>query len=141
MNPQSAACGWYTDCMERAHPCGPTGYVMNFGYPYCKKFAAAASLTSKGREWRDNTMICLQKSLVPFLGVSGPEKRVCDEIKQHGFDSHVACYTGAPSICSLPWSDLFEIAGIIGPGFLDKEGFSQASTVIKMCLCQWSHFC
>lgn len=141
MNPTGANCDWYTRCMEMARPCGPTGYVMSFGYPYCQKFAAAKDLSPIGVQWRDKTMNCLQKALVPMLGASGPFSKVCAEIEQTGFDSHVECYTSTPSICSLPWPDLFNIMSIVGPGFLNPTGYSQAAKVVSMCLCQWSGLC
>ena len=87
-------------------------------------------------------MICLQKSLVPLLGASGDPAQVCSEIETAGFDSHVKCYTDAPSICSLPWSDIWDIADIIGPqGFMDPQGWKQASQAVKICLCEWSGMC
>lgn len=141
MNPDSPTCGWYTECMEKAHPCGPKGYVMDFGYPYCLKFRDAKDLSPAGQAWRDKTMVCLQRSLVPMLGASGPSSQVCSEIDQTGFDSHVHCYTSTPSICSLPWSDLWKIVDIIGPGFLDPQGWKQSAQAIRICLCQWSGAC
>jgi len=87
-------------------------------------------------------MVCLQKSLVPMLGASGPLSQVCPEIEQLGFESHVKCYTSEPSVCSLPWSDLFNIIDIVGPrGLFDPVGWKQTTKVAGMCLCQWTGLC
>ena len=35
---QSANCSFYTECVERNMPCGPSGYALGYGYPFCKAF-------------------------------------------------------------------------------------------------------
>ena len=37
---QSANCSFYTECVERNMPCGPSGYVVGYGYHFCNAFVA-----------------------------------------------------------------------------------------------------
>ena len=37
---QSANCSFYTECVERSIPCGPSGYVVGYGYHFCNTFVA-----------------------------------------------------------------------------------------------------
>ena len=35
---QSANCSFYTECVERNMPCGPSGYAVGYGYHFCNAF-------------------------------------------------------------------------------------------------------
>ena len=35
---QSANCSFYTECVERNMPCGPSGYALGYGYQFCNAF-------------------------------------------------------------------------------------------------------
>ena len=35
---QSANCSFYTECVERSVPCGPSGYAVGYGYHFCNAF-------------------------------------------------------------------------------------------------------
>jgi hypothetical protein len=65
-NPVRDTCSFYADCIEPRYHCGPTGYPLNYGKPYCQKFTAAKSkLSAQGKQWVSDTMLCLQTALVP----------------------------------------------------------------------------
>ena len=34
----SANCFFYTECVERNMPCGPSGYAVGYGYHFCNAF-------------------------------------------------------------------------------------------------------
>ena len=34
----SANCSFYTECVERNMPCGPSGYAVGYGYHFCNAF-------------------------------------------------------------------------------------------------------
>ena len=35
---ESADCSFYTECVERNMPCGPSGYAVGYGYHFCNAF-------------------------------------------------------------------------------------------------------
>ena len=37
-------CDFYTDCLEVASPCGPSGYALAYGNKYCLRFGEQRDL-------------------------------------------------------------------------------------------------
>lgn len=85
-------CSFYSRCLEAAVPCGPNGYAIGTGLPYCLKFEEHYERFSlRGREWVWTTAYCLQTALIP---VANREKTMtCGEIHSFAFASHSGCYT------------------------------------------------
>jgi hypothetical protein len=110
-----------------------------------RKFADTEFESEKGRKWRDETLVCLQQSLVPYT--SGQE--TCESLTRIAFDSHPRCYTqpGA-SICELTRpsieegitsraQDIVTISTTVdGSDLLTTRSAEQIGSVMKECLGQ-----
>jgi hypothetical protein len=91
--PSTRTCNWYRTCLEKAIPCGKSGYALGFGERYCNTFNRHYnSFSAGGKKYVEGTMICLQKKLVTFLNPRTPN-RTCKGIRQYAFASHSGCYT------------------------------------------------
>lgn len=130
-NPPEDQCLFYSQCIESENACGKGGYALNYGEKYCLKFLGDDGFTEKGKLWRTQTMLCLQKVLIPLL--SGLKKiNFCKNLEAKAFESHVGCYTqDEASFCWLPSDDW----KIIGFDILDLKdvvswnGLKQASRI------------
>ncbi|KAF7366277.1 hypothetical protein MSAN_00883900 [Mycena sanguinolenta] len=112
-------CTFYTDCLEARYDCGPDGYPLAFGFHFCNKFADSKSeLSSAGQVWMSNTMLCLQRALVPEATGAPGAAATCADLKTKAFATHADCYVQS-GLCSLPITDWEKIAfEIVGPGTL-----------------------
>ena len=134
--PKPNTCDFYISCLENSKNCGPDGYAQSYGNFYCKRFNALDSndLTSQGIRWRNATLMCLQRMLVPI--VTGEENKTCEQIIDFAFDSHPACYTiPGDSICDLPVSDIytaFDTVKLVDSIF-SSRGLKQFYAVAKKC--------
>jgi len=101
-------CAFYLSCIEEQTPCGRSGYAEGYGEKYCYRFLNETGFSDRANRWRDATLTCLQKELVPFVGAKSAS---CQTIVDAAFDSHPRCYTqeGA-SICDLSLGDVRKIA-------------------------------
>ncbi|CAG8660009.1 12110_t:CDS:2, partial [Ambispora gerdemannii] len=111
-NPVPNSCSFYTNCLENKFHCGPTGYPINYGDKNCKKFISAMNrFSSAGKKWLTDTMLCLQKTLVPSYNNG---KTTCSQISNTAFNSHMTCYIDS-GVCFLPptdWVIIFETVGV-----------------------------
>ena len=125
-------CKFYS-CIEKKSECGNDGYALGYGKPYCELFASEKRLSSEGKKWRDQTLICLQEKLIPVL-FNNYNK--CAEIKNNSFNSHTDCYinNGAVSVCNLPLTDKLIILGIIKKDLITYEGLKQSLSTGLSCL-------
>lgn len=88
-------CGFY-DCLERNCGCGASGYPLGYGKKYCQIFSNYP-FSGQGGKWRDATLRCLQRSLIPY---SQCPPTNCSTMKTKAFDSHPFCYTSS-GVCFL----------------------------------------
>jgi len=144
------SCGFYSDCLEAAHPCGPTGYALGFGDKYCRRFLNSEQegcFDAPGAVWVNSTVACLQEVLVPLTQPPLVDTEDCKEIKQTAFASHADCYTGggginptAPSVCFLGASDMRCVFGVIDLKDLVRPlGLQSEVKVVETCLLQLAH--
>lgn len=126
-------CSFYSRCLEEAVPCGPNGYALGFGLPYCTKFKENYSRFSPaGRIWIWSTMHCLQETLVPVA--NGEVTMTCDEIHSFAFASHSVCYTQpGSSICNLPFTDWILLFVMISQELDDPATWQQMLEVLNIC--------
>lgn len=113
-NPVPDSCSFYIECLEdRNYPCGSTGYPEAYGYYYCTTFEAEKpNLSPAGQQWVTNTMLCLQRTLVPeALGESGAVVG-CQALWDYAFSTHATCYVES-GICLIP-QDWLAIVNTIG---------------------------
>lgn len=134
LNPEPNTCDYYSQCLEKAIPCGANGYALGYGQRYCQRFLKESRFSGKGEIWRDATLICLQRELA--FRDWGSDPFTCREIKDFAFDSHPVCYTQpGVTVCDLGVSDLNLIFTTIdGPDLLSLRGIKQIKAVAKICL-------
>ncbi len=140
--PSSVDCDFYPSCLEERFQCGPEGYPIDYGQKYCERFMtlntpysiSSSKLSEEGIQWRNATLICLQKDLVAPLR-KGPENLSCDELQTLAFDSHPGCYTQpGQSICALPISDWRVIASVVDFGdYATFNSLRQVKEVLLTC--------
>jgi len=140
-NPAPGTCSFYPDCLEQRTTCGDSGYALGYGLRYCESFLQDVRFTERGVAWRDRVSSCLQRSLVRFTDPLRPAPS-CAEIRQKGFQAHVACYTQSDnSICDL-YDSLEDIHAILSTiqlsDLLSEEGQQQVVASAKTCLQQLS---
>ena len=136
-SPAAAAlsCNFY-DRAEKDCGCNRTDrYLITYGKRYCERFLNATGWTPAGAKWRDETLVCLQKSLSSALhrGQSG----ICDckNIRDIAWRTHVRCYTEpSASVCRLPLSDVLKIYSIVDTvDLLSPYGLSQTAAIANAC--------
>jgi hypothetical protein len=129
-------CAFYSACVEQNRPCGEDGYALGYGERYCTAFKNA-SFSPKGRAWMTSTMICLQRSLVPYTTPLHSADS-CDTVMSAAFAAHPACYTQpSDSICFLPPLDALAVLHTIGVQELfASRTLNQIKSVIGTCLYQ-----
>lgn len=134
--PKANDCSFYRKCVQKKFNCAHEEYPIGYGEKYCNKFNALTSsdLSAYGILWRDETLSCLQKALVPTLSPSS-EIKTCSQLDTVAFDSHPACYTNVyMSICELPAGDWQTIVKVVDPSdYLSTKSAKQIASVIKTC--------
>jgi hypothetical protein len=143
----NSQCGFYIDCLENYYSCGPEGYAIGYGFKYCNKFTSdkmRECVDVAGDEWVNNTLSCLQESLVPVIESDDVNDVSCMSIKLDAFDSHSTCYTGgggsvptAPSVCFLPIPDVLCILSTIDKqDLLSPLGLKEDIETAQICVSQ-----
>jgi len=142
------SCDFYQTCLENVFACGEDGYPLSYGKKYCQQFLAfkptsaaqsdSQTLSSLGIQWRDNTLLRLQNTLVDKL--SGDiSKLSCDSIKDAAFESHTDCYLNdGISVCNLPVGDIYNV--LKTPTIQDdfsKPSIEQGMKITFKCLQTW----
>jgi hypothetical protein len=111
-------CSFYSGCAEKHVPCGKKGYMMSYGDYYCEKFVALEFETQYAKDWRDQTLVCLQTNLQDILRepTGAPlwvAPSTCEDVATKAFDSHEPCYvaqeTNVCNICEHSFEDLMKI--------------------------------
>ena len=141
--PRMAHCGYYSACVERALPCGESGYALGFGERFCTAFRNAP-LSPQGVAWTSGVMGCLERALVPRVMAAGAfasapaTSSMCSALFEEAFASHPGCYTRPEhSICFLPPSDLTKVLSTIGAQELfTARTSSQIVRTISLCVGQ-----
>ena len=128
--PVHRQCQFYQD-LERATQCGPQGYAVRFGLPYCEIYLRLEpQLSSMGQQWSQSVRRCLQQHLqAPF--VKGYE--TCAQLRDIAVQSHLDCYlqNGPISFCDLPLADQL---AIVTHAAVSRESFDQGLQMLGQCL-------
>jgi len=90
--------------------CGPDGYLIGYGARYAERFyqRARPRMSPRGRQWIDDVLVCLQRTLRESIDASTS----CEEIRDIAFDSHPICYVDA-GFCRLPVLDVLHVVWTI----------------------------
>ncbi len=115
-------CGYYA-CRESWHACGPDGYYLGFGEPYCDigETRLKARMSPQGQIWVDSVAQCLRQRLEETVDVDAS----CSKVRELAVESHSSCYVSA-GFCGLSWTDRLEVAyylrdATLAPGFLKES--------------------
>ena len=67
-------------------------------------------MSAKGKKWVTDTMLCLQKALVPYATTSSTS---CGNLKDVAFASHPHCYVDS-GVCAIPgdWPTIVETVSL-----------------------------
>lgn len=129
----------FYDCAElwasQGDGCGDDGYLNGYGKKYAERFYynTRPKLSKSGKNWIDNTLVCLQHELKEIINTN----HTCEEIKDIAYDSHPYCYTENGFCSDLLLGDLIHIFFTIdGKDLLGQEGKTQIIRVILLCLNQ-----
>ena len=135
------SCNDYNICFDRYCPCTRAdNYFISYGRKYCDRFLNATGWSAAGKQWRDKTLLCLQKSIAAKLSLQSPTTCSCREMKEFAFQTHINCYTqNAASVCNLPIADWRRIVSIIDAAdFIDSYGARQVVATLKICISNYS---
>ncbi len=140
-NSVKPSCGVYTTCFSKYCNCAssPSEYFISYGKQYCERFLGNTKLSKAGEKWRDATLVCLQEKIVPHLAIAEPAKTCdCPKMRKIAIDSHVACYTQAPtSMCNLEMNDIIEIGKIVDKkDIFSSEGWDSMKQITAVCKTQ-----
>ncbi|KAF8069041.1 hypothetical protein FPV67DRAFT_1102693 [Lyophyllum atratum] len=110
-NPPLDSCAFYADCLESKYNCGLDGYPIGYGQHFCEKFRTdRTELSTAGQEWMLNTMLCLQRTLIPEA--TSAAGVTCASLEMKAFASHGRCYVES-GLCTLPPTDWLAIVRIV----------------------------
>jgi hypothetical protein len=131
-------CSFYRSCLDAKHPCGEDGYALAYGERLCYAFIEKKEgFSSEGQRWLKGVRSCLQRELVPLLH----RPATCGDLLTDAYATHPGCYTTrGNSICTLPPSDVLELASIIGNDLLSVRALSQMRQVAATCVLHWFDF-
>lgn len=134
--PTSGSCDYYPNCVEAKVRCGDQGYALGYGGKYCRRFSEETRFSPEGAIWRNNTRLCLQKSLASLMENQSIPTISCERIMDFAFDSHPDCYTRpASSICRLSFSDVYLIFNLIeNYDKISPRGLKQIRSITHKCL-------
>jgi hypothetical protein len=132
------SCGLYDRLAKRCGCNGSDDYFLSYGRKYCERFLHSTDWSAAGVKWRDNTLVCLQRSLRSALARTSRGACDCKKIRDIAWRTHTRCYTQPlASVCRLPLSDLRKIYGIIDASdLLAPSGISQIFTIAGICIQQ-----
>ncbi len=120
------------ECVEQVAACGSDGYPIGYGKKYAERFYrhARPKMTSRGKQFIDNTLVCLQEELQSRID----DDTSCQDIRTIAFDTHPACYV-ASGFCELPVWDWLMVAGSIdGWDWLSQDALRQVWDTARICL-------
>jgi hypothetical protein len=135
------SCNVYNTCFDRYCSCaGADSYFISYGRKYCDRFLNEMGWSAAGKQWRDKTLLCLQKSIAAKLSLQSPTTCNCREMKEFAFQAHINCYTqNAASICKLPIADWRKIVSIIDAAdLIDSYGARQVVATLRICISNYS---
>lgn len=137
-SPKKNDCSFYLECVEKKFSCGVSGYPQSYGYRFCQKFNNFSGFSEMGDKWVTETMLCLQRRLLPFVADDyiAPANG-CEILEKWSFDSHAACYTEHNhSFCFLGPKDIISAARVVGLRglFGSKNSRQQVRQVLGICL-------
>jgi hypothetical protein len=129
--PKESTCSFYLS-LEKMIPCGPSGYAIDFGYPYCEKFLKSKfyRFSENGKKFLTRNAFCLQD--VIYKDFSANEQLSCNEVSHMAFTGHADCFINS-GFCELSFSDKVILTNIIKNQIPLKIVRDQMREVLKRC--------
>ena len=137
--PTGLNCDTY-QCVQSLYNCPASGegsYPLALGEHYCKEFLELQHLSVEGTAWRDQTILCLQSALKPYLIENGGS--ACVAISSLAIGSHSKCFLNSGiSVCDLPWTDWVQLSAVLDASVCSDLSMGlqiadQASIIVKSC--------
>jgi hypothetical protein len=129
----SENCDFYK-CQEQKHKCGPEGFFIQIGQPFCSNFHKLSGLSKEGSEWLVRTRKCLQDK------IQDEKSFTCETIADKTINHHIECFNKY-EMCTLPISDLLTVFKLVvfeelpeQPGYISKNILASINT---LCLSQF----
>lgn len=131
-NPARGSCDFYSNCAERQLGCGPGGYPLAYGAKNCNRFVKNLNYFSavQGHNWIFDTMLCLQKAMVPVLK---PCTASCASFSQAAFNSHPKCYVDS-GFCGLQCPDILATMITVNTDLVSLESVKQVAATAGGCV-------
>jgi hypothetical protein len=124
--PSKDSCEFY-QCLEAQYPCGPNGYVLQFGSPQCEKYLHVQALSTLGLQlWYPRVRECLQEELAQG------QFATCQELSDFAFQSHIPCYVKT-GFCQLSFVDRLQYMMVVGSSLLDPSVQMAAWQIQQIC--------
>lgn len=138
LSPVRNTCTFYADCLESIYDCGPEGYPLGYGQHFCQKFKSEKSrFTTNGQKWLSNTMLCLQRAMIPEVTspITTTGVRTCEQLKDAALSKHAKCYVEC-GLCQLSPMDWWVIVSTVGikPIISSFEGIGQTVEAASLCV-------
>jgi hypothetical protein len=117
--------------LAQGEGCGPNGYLQGYGTRYADKFynVTRPRLSKRGKEWIDETLVCLQERLRSAIAIG----MSCDEVNDIAFGTHPNCYAES-GFCTLPFPDVLHVLVTIDErDLLSEDGIRQLIAVVPEC--------
>ncbi|MBT7611234.1 MAG: hypothetical protein HN576_15855 [Bacteriovoracaceae bacterium] len=118
----------YYSCVEEIKHCGKHGYLIGFGYKYCRKFSnKEQNLSGEGQSW----IVSVRACLIERLDNVEPDLS-CKQYRQEAIEQHVPCYTKS-GYCDLSKKDKKTIIKMIRGSLWKPSLFIAGVAVLKHC--------
>lgn len=115
---QAGACRFYR-CFEDRLSCGPKGYMLRYGVPYCQAFERTLpAFTPQAQVFINKTSQCLMKTLLPYYSKDQVD---CHRLSHVAFDSVSTCYI-ANGFCDVVQSNALTFIDVYKPRHLFQTG-------------------
>lgn len=125
-----SSCDFYI-CKEQEHPCGPRGYWMEFGQPYCEKFLLdEGSFSPQSQVWLQDVRLCLQERVADISSEFS-----CETIHKEAMHSHVSCYVDT-GFCELTYFEKLKIYWYLKGALRNSRTWLEAQLLNQACKAQ-----
>ena len=129
--PIENSCSFYLS-LEQSIPCGPSGYTLDFGYPYCEKFLKSNfyRFSRRGKKFLIKNSFCLQEEI--YKNYSENDNLTCKKLKNIAFSGHADCYIDS-GFCDLSLFDKIILTNVIKKQIPLKRVRAQMKEVLARC--------
>jgi hypothetical protein len=123
----ASECDFYRE-KSAAMQCPSSGYLIGFGYKYCRYFVDHADeFSSEGQATLQKIRFCLIDSLKrPLVALT------CDNIKDLAMQNHIDCYVNN-GFCSLDLFDRLQVYWLLKDRLQDTSFLAAGEEIRRQC--------